>query len=359
MSMILEQNDTMTPVERQAALIAGEPIDRPPFNPMALGFCARVHGVDRGTYYRNPETAFEAGLSLMKAYPWMNTKPSYGWADRGAWEFGGGIGWPDNDRYAAPFVPAALITKPEQVDDLPDPDPLTAGMNALTHRFNEIARANGFGAGLPAGTPTTASAGIVGRSRFLRWMQCEPQAVHKVQRKVTDFIIATAKVVIERHGAENCGLFAGLPMECNQLISADQFSEFCKPYVQEIFGYYCEAGVKAATVHLCGDHTANLVHWRDIPLPPRTVFTIGHEMDMAVTSRAIGPEHILAGNIHNGILQAGEPAEVMAETRRALEQGMKHEGGFILMPACEIPPEMPLVNLEAMAQALGEYGYYR
>ena len=90
----LAAKDRMTPAQRMAALIAGEPVDRPPFNPMALGFSARMHGVDRGKFYREPETAFRAGLSLMDAYPWMNTKPAYGWADRG------GVGIRGRDRLA-------------------------------------------------------------------------------------------------------------------------------------------------------------------------------------------------------------------------------------------------------------------
>jgi uroporphyrinogen decarboxylase len=37
---------------------------------------------------------------------------------------------------------------------------------------------------------------------------------------------------------------------------------------------------------------------------------------------------------------------------------MKHTGGYILMPSCELPPDTPLENIEAVAQALYEYGYY-
>ncbi len=89
MTIDFAKKDKLTIQERMKRLMAGESIDRVPFNPFASGFSAKICGVDRGTYYRNPEAAFEAGLTLMKAYPWMNSRPSYGWADRGAWEFGG------------------------------------------------------------------------------------------------------------------------------------------------------------------------------------------------------------------------------------------------------------------------------
>jgi uroporphyrinogen decarboxylase len=349
--------DTMSTRERSMAMIAGESIDRVPFVPFATGVTAKLLGMDRGELYRNPEKAFAAGLHLMKVYPWMNARPTYGWADRGAWEFGGKIIWPDGDRYPAPCsVPA--INGPGEVDSLSDPDPAKAGMIPLVNRFNVISRELGFPASLPGGTPTTLSAGIVGRANFLRWLIKYPEAVHKLQRKATDFILRVAERTIEKHGAENCGLFCAVPMESNQLISAPMFEAFAKPYIIEIMDYYASEGVKSVVVHLCGDHTANLAHWKDVPLPRRTVFSIGHEMDLERTGEAIGRDHILAGNINNGILHKGTPGEVFEEVSRCLDAGMKHPGGFVLMPACELPPDTPLENVEAIARALYEHGYH-
>jgi len=349
--------DTMTAKERLLALAAGRTVDRVPFMSFALGFAARVMGIDRGQIYRNPEKAFAAGLNLMKAYPWMDGEPGYGWADKGAWEFGGTIVWPDGDRYAAPWSPP-VIGRPEEIDSLPDPDPAEAGMTLMLDRFNTVSRKNGFSAILPGGTPTTLSAGIVGRENFLRWLVKYPEAVHKLQRKVTDFLLRAAERTIGKYGAENCTLDCGVPMESNQLISVGMFQSFAKPYILEIFDYHASKAVRKVSVHLCGDHTSNLAHWRDIPLPRRTVFSIGDEMDLERTGRIIGKDHILAGNINTGILSAGTPGIVSIEVRRCLEAGKKHPGGFVIMPACELPPDTPLENVDALAEALFEHGYY-
>lgn len=352
------EKDTMTPKERFMGLIAREPIDRVPFNPFSMGFSARIYGIGRGEFYRDPEKAFAAGTHLMKTYPWMNSRPTYGWADRGAWEFGGKIKWPDKNRFAAPISLEPVCTDPKQVDSIPDPDPKTAGMNPLVHRFNAISRRHGFPASLPGGTPTTLSAGIVGRANFLKWLIRYPQAVHELQRKVTNFIIRTAEISIKKYGAENCSVMCGVPMESNQLISSDAFETFSKPYIQNILGYYVSEGVRNILVHLCGDHSANLIHWADIPLPARTVFSIGHEMDLEKTGPFLGAHHILAGNINNSILRLGSYQEVFEEVKRCLTAGMKHPGGFVLMPACELPPDTPPENIGALAKALYEYGYY-
>jgi uroporphyrinogen decarboxylase len=350
--------DTMTPKERIMALTAGEAVDRVPFDPLAAGFSARIYGIDRGEFYRNPEKAFAAGIYLMETYPWMDFLPSYGWADRGVWEFGGKILWPDGNRFAAPVSPKPIVSVPNDVDILPDPDVKRAGMNPLVARFNAISRKHGFPASLPGGTPTTLSAAIAGRENFLRWLIRYPEAIHKLQRKVTDFIIKSAEITIKQHGPENCSLYCGVPMETNQLISSKTFETFAKPYIKEILGYYVSEGIRTVMVHLCGDHTDNLVHWADIPLPPRTIFSIGHEMDLEKTGQFLGSKHILAGNINNTIIQTGSSREIVEEVRRCLGIGMNHTGGFILMPACELPPDTPRMNMEVLAQALYEYGFY-
>lgn len=350
--------DRMTSKERLGRLISGEPIDRVPFNPFSLGFNARLYGIDRGEFYRDPEKAFAAGLHLMKTYPWMDGRPSYGWADRGAWEFGGEILWPDRNRFTAPQSYKPVITNPNEVDSLLDPDPETAGMNPLIDRFNTISRQHGFPASLPGGTPTSLSAGIIGKTNFFKWIIRFPETIHKLQRKATHFILRSAEMTINKFRAENCRAQYSVPLESNQLISSKTFETFVKPYLKEIIGYVVNKGVRNISVHLCGDHTANLVHWIDMRLPARTTFSIGFEMDLEKTGELLGKEYILAGNINTTFLQAGSPQDVFEEVKRCLKAGMKHPGGFILMPACELPPHTPLKNIEAIAQALYEFGYY-
>lgn len=355
---VLTEKDRMTPAERMAALISGKTPDRVPFSPAALGFCAISAGINLGEFYKEPDKAFSAGLHLMKTFPWMNTRPSYGWADRGAWEFGGKIVWPFGDHDAAPTTFEHLVTAPDQVASLPQPDPLTAGMNPLLARFNELSRNMGFPASLPGGTPTTVTSAVLGIDNLLRWTIHHPDTVHAMQRKATDFIIASAGITLNLYGGENCRVYSGVPVESNQLISENIFEKFCKPYIDEIFSFYLENGLGSAVVHLCGDHRLNLKHWKDIPLPERTVFSIGNEMDIETTAKVLGPEYIVAGNLDSPILQGGTFNEVYLETKRCLDQGKYLPGGFILMPACEFPPHTPPDNVRAIEQALADYGFY-
>jgi uroporphyrinogen decarboxylase len=354
----LTQKDRMTPAERMKGLIRRESIDRVPFDPRARGLAARLFGVDRGVFYRDPQVAFDAGMHMMQLYPWMNAGAAYGWIEIGAWEFGGEVVWPDNNRYAAPGCGKPVVKKPEDVDALPDPDPLTAGMNPLLHRFNEIKFAHGQMVALPAGTPTNHSFGICGASTFLRWVIKYPEAVHKLQRRVTDFILRTSKYIVDTYGADRCTVFPGFPNESTQLLSPEMFEKFCLPYIRELFHSFKEWGVTSMGVHLCGNHTGNLHYWKDVELTPRSIFFVGNEMDLEQSAESIGPDHVIAGNISNTILQRGTPEEVYEDVVRCLKAGMKHPGGFVLMPACEITAGVPLENLDAIADALYDHGFY-
>ena len=351
--------DTMTPPERMMALIMGQPIDRVPFEPISLGFSARLSGQDRGEFYSNPDKAFQAGMNLLQKYPWLNAAPIYGYADMGAWEFGGEITWPNQSRYAAPLSHYPVLSSPSEVDSLPDPDPRTAGMCPLVHRFNDLKRNTGFPASVFCGSASELSAGVIGRADYMRWVMKYPEEVHKVQRKVTDFVIRFAELTFEKYGPENCSSFTAVPMDSNQLVSPKVVAEFSMPYIKEIMEFYASAGMPGALVHLCGDHNGNLELWKDVPTMPRSFFSFGYEVPLEKASEFLGEKYILAGNMKSSVLQMGSKEEVMAETRRCLEIGMKHPGGFVLMPSCEFPPDTPEENLEAIGQAIYEYGYYQ
>jgi uroporphyrinogen decarboxylase len=81
-------------------------------------------------------------------------------------------------------------------------------------------------------------------------------------------------------------------------------------------------------------------------------------MDLDETGAFLGENYVLAGNLDSSILQMGIPEQVREEVRRCLQSGMKHTGGFMLMPACEIPPDAPRETVNVIAEALFEYGYY-
>ncbi|MGD9038577.1 MAG: uroporphyrinogen decarboxylase family protein [Desulfobacteraceae bacterium] len=357
----MEKNQTadrMTARERIKALILNQPIDRVPFIPFFLGYLALNNGLTLYDFFTKPHVAFKAGLETMKAYPWATIRPAYDWADHGAWEFGGKIGWPKTDEQMTPLTPEPLIKEPLEVDSLGEPDPLKTDWFRHFHAFNEICVQHGFSAQLPSASIMSPMSSILGGSNLMKWMIRYPEAVHRVAEKVLRFNMKVARITLERYGAKNCSVTTQVPLESNHVISADAFEAFCLPYISKLHGLYLESGVRATMIHLCGDHKRNLKYWKEVPLPERAIFSIGDDMDLKGTGDFLGEKFILAGNMSTTILQLGTMAEVKEEARRCLRQGKTRPGGFILMPACEWPPMAPPEHLVAVREALMEHGFY-
>jgi len=350
--------DRMTAKERIKSVILNRPIDRAPFMPFALGYLAIQNGFSLYDFYSNPDLAFKIGKESIMKYPWANLRPVYGWGDHGAWEFGGKIGWPESDAHMTPYTPEPLIFKPEEVDRLSDPDPLKTEWFRLRSHFNEVCIQNGFSAQLPSASIMAPLGSIAGNDNLLKWFIKYPDAVHRLAEKVLHYNIITAQITIEKYGGKNCNVSTELPWESNTVISPAAFEEFCLPYISQLHAFYRDSGVRATMIHLCGDHRGNLKYWNQIPLPERSIFSIGDEMDLEEIGNFLGEKYILAGNISTTILQLGSKEMVKKEVKRCLDQAKGRPGGFILMPACEYPPLAPPENLEAVREALMEYGFF-
>lgn len=350
--------DRMTAKERMKCLLLNRPIDRVPFMPFAVGWYAINCGMSLEDFYANPGLAFRAGKQAMKAYPWANIRPVYGWGDHGAWEFGGKIRWPKGNLTMTPYTSEPLFDNPEDVDHLAIPDPLNTDWFRLRDQFNKICVQEGFSAHLPSGSIMAQLGSILGIENLMRWMWRYPGAVSSLAEKVLNFSIQVAKITIERYGAKHCSVMTDLTVESNSVISPEMFEEFCLPYIKRLHGLYLECGVRSVMIHLCGDHRRNLVYWKCVPLPKRTIFSIGDGMDLEETGNILGEEHILAGNMATTTLQVGTEEDVKEEVKRCLRQAKARPGGFILMPACEYPPMAPPENFEAIKEALMEHGFY-
>ncbi|MCK4822740.1 hypothetical protein KA005_43655 [bacterium] len=350
--------DKMTAKERIKCLLSNKTIDRVPFMPFFVGYLAINNGISLYDFYTKPDLAFRAGEKTMKKYPWANIRPVYGWADHGAWEFGGKIAWPKGDQTMTPYTPQHLISKPEEVDRLPESDPFKTDWFHLRNYFNEICIQKGFSAHLPSGSITAQLSSILGTERLMKWMVTHPDALHHLAEKVVNMNIKTARITVEKYGAKHCSVMTDLTLEGNSVISPKAFEEFCLPYIMKLHGFYYESRVRAIMIHLCGDHKGNLKYWKKVPLPERTVFSIGDAMDLEETGDFFGEKYILAGNISTTTLQIGTQEDVKEEVKRCLKQAKDRSGGFILMPACEYPPIAPTENLEAIREALMEHGFY-
>jgi uroporphyrinogen-III decarboxylase len=78
--------------------------------------------------------------------------------------------------------------------------------------------------------------------------------------------------------------------------------------------------------------------------------------DMGEAKRILGKDCPLMGNIPFSLIAAGKPADIKAYCKNLIEVAGK-DGGFIMSPGC-FAENPKLENLQAMVEAVNEYGYY-
>lgn len=350
--------DKMTSKDRMKALILGKPIDRVPFMPFFISYFAIDNGISLYDFYTKPDVAFQAGINTLKRYPWAAIRPVYGWSDHGAWDFGGKIEWPKDVMTMNPFTPEPLISEPEDVNKLQDPNPGEIEWFRLRNQFNEICIKNGFSAMLPSASIMAQLRSILGTMNFIVWMKSDPDAFRKLAEKVFTLNMKMAKVTINRFSGERCSVMTEFALESNTLMSPEMFEEFSLPYIIKMHDFYLKNGVRATLLHLCGNHKLNMKYMKQIPLSDRAIFSISEFQDLKEVGETLGDKYIIAGNLPVNTIRNGTPEDVFRETAKCLEKGKKLSGGYILMPACEWPPHAPEGNLEAIKEAIMEYGFY-
>ena len=68
-----------------------------------------------------------------------------------------------------------------------------------------------------------------------------------------------------------------------------------------------------------------------------------------------GDQLTLVGYVPTSLLVEGSPKEVIDECRRQIDV-LGRDGGYILAPGCEYPPNIPLTNAFALVKAAESYG---
>lgn len=349
--------ETMTSRERIRAVVEGRKPDRVPVICSAGGYAAKLCGLPLHEFYTNIEQCIRVQRLAADLHGYDDS-PGYGWADWGAWEFGGALKFPDSYAENAPRTVTSPVESLSDVDKLRIPDPRTAGMYPLLMEFNRAVRALGMPARVPAGSASSAVAAIIGKDRLYRWYMREPEAVRTVYEKVVTFLLRAADMIIAEFGAENCSAYIGTPLDTNDLISPKIFEAFSLPCIKRVNSGLLDRGVKRFSVHICGNHRGNLPIMTEMPLPPRTTISIGSQLRILEVAEAFKHQHIIAGNVSTTILNLGTYEEVYEEARRCIEEGKDLPGGFMLQSACGLPVLTPPLNVHAMVKAAKELGKY-
>jgi len=175
----------------------------------------------------------------------------------------------------------------------------------------------------------------------------EPELVHAVLEKVTDFIIAYIKE-LKAAGAD--GTLMAEPLA--GLLSPDLTEEFSNPYVKRIVDE-CQDDEFAIIVHNCGSSVKNTID--SIVETGAMGFHLGNAIDMAEMMPHIPADVLCFGNIDPAAeFCHGTPESVYGATIELLEACSKYPN-FIISSGCDIPQLTPWENIDSFFSAVDHF----
>jgi len=175
----------------------------------------------------------------------------------------------------------------------------------------------------------------------------EPELVHGVLEKVTEFQIAYGKAM--RDAGAN-GIVMAEPAA--GMLSPALIGEFSSPYVKRIIDAI-ETEDCMFVYHNCGNSTLTLT--KEILDTDVKIFSFGNAIDLEEMLKIFPSDRLVIGNISPADeFRGGTPESVRTATLNLLEKCSKYPN-FILSSGCDIPPASPIENIDAFFNAAKEY----
>ena len=176
----------------------------------------------------------------------------------------------------------------------------------------------------------------------------EPEMVHVIMRKVTDFLIEYIRAY-KAVGAN--GVVIAEPL--TGLLSPDLAAEFSSPYVLEI-SQAVRSDDFIVMYHNCGNNT--LLMTEAILATQCDCYHFGNSISMRSMLEKMPKDIPILGNLDPaGQLRNGTPESVREETLRIMNECCPDYPNFIISSGCDIPPMSSWKNIDAFFAAVVEY----
>ncbi|MBI4181199.1 MAG: hypothetical protein HY528_04635 [Chloroflexi bacterium] len=355
---------TMTNKERIEALLRREKPDRVPHWPAQNQNFVAVYsggGSVADQYTRDPKKWYQAEKKASQDFDWVFT-PSFNGRRGLGGAFGGVSKLPTNKYSQAAYVVKFAADTAEEVMALKKPDVKKIADIASLKAFYKLTSQEElenkpFNLSIGGLGITNTAAGIAGYDNLCKWMIQKPEIAHRLLRLATDYNIEQTQYYRDIFGVDRVLPTGANAASSNQLISPKHFEQFALPYLKEAHQKVLAMGFKHICQHICGDHNLNLPYWQQIPMGDPGIVSVANEIDLETAAKYF-PKDIIEGNLDTTIIQNGTPEEVYQAARKVIEQGKSLANGFILRPACQIPPYASVENIMAITRALNDFGWY-
>lgn len=247
-----------------------------------------------------------------------------------------------------PTVTGRLITDADEADALKIPEVGTARtgiyINAIEKAVNLISDRPVF-AGVIG--PFSLAARLIDVTEIMMECYDDPDMVHTVLEKVTEFLINYCKAYKDA-GAN--GIVMAEPVA--GMLSPTLEEEFSSPYVKKIVDSVQDENF-ILIYHNCGDNT--LAMTESIKSTGAAAYHFGNSINMAEMMTKFSENTVVMGNVDPaGEFFGGTPESVKKATFDVMEACTKHPN-FVISSGCDIPPMSPWENINAFFDAVKEF----
>ena len=191
-----------------------------------------------------------------------------------------------------------------------------------------------------------------GTSAIMKDMFRRPEKVLKALDVLADLQISTVlkSPNIERLTTVMYPLHKG----ADGWMSQKQFDTFYWPSLKKVMDAFIHEGL-IQVMFAEGSFNTRLAHIDQFP--KGSVVWYFDRTDMSLAKKILGRKYCLEGNVPTSMIVTGHPKDVKEYCRQLIQEVGKG-GGFILA-AGAMPDNPKLENLQAMMEAVNEYGWYR
>lgn len=244
-----------------------------------------------------------------------------------------------------PAVVGQLVCDLEEAEALEVPD-LSKGRASVCVEGIRLAKARIADKPVLAGMigPYSLAGRLMDVTEIMYLCYDEPEAVHEVLKKATDYLIRYAGAM-KRAGAD--GIVIAEPLA--GILSPDLAEEFSHPYVKRIVEAMAEEDF-AVIYHNCGNSVSHMLS--GIFSIGASAYHFGNAVDMAFVMANAPADVLCMGNVDPAAQFVQGTPESMTEATQELLQKCGHYKNFVISSGCDIPFHAKWDNIQAFFDAL-------
>ncbi len=304
------------------------------------------YGISVLDYFTSDQLWLDANLKAIETFPDVMFLPGF-WSEYGMCSeptaFGARASFPFNEfPHAFPF-----IHSPEQIRDIPVPNPVKDGLGPLVlnrlklneKKINDAGHRIRFSV---SRGPLNIASYLMGTTEFLQAMMTNPDEVHLLIRKITDYLQA-----FHDHQAGMFPSTEGILMldDIIGFISKEQFVEFGLPYYKELFN----RDLKIKFLHNDAPCRESVEF---LPEMGVNLFNMGYEVGLNELKQLTCNTVTMLGNIPpRDVLARGTEAEIGLAVKKQMDE-LKEPSRVIFSCGGGMPPEVTTGQLNAFINAV-------